>query len=402
MSATAEMNMFSVTVEEFTKELEMQMDEENYDPMLGLGKSGVGKTMSIAELCKKKNIGFCELRLVTMNEIDLLGLPKETPDGRTTYASNDLLPDAKRDGEVGILVLDEITSATSTIRAAAYQLLDSKRALGNYKLPPHWKVVALGNGMSDGGVFSGLESAFISRCISYRIEPDIDCWKHWAVENGVNPSVIAFLSFDRSWFHKMDPDEIATVFPCPRSWTALSKILNAREARKGGTLDEAQVRMLAAGAVGFEASTPFATFYRFNDSVTINPDDIVDGKGIKESGEFGHRKFKVDIDIANMEQQTMYITIQSISKALSDATKNYSIINSDEENLKYLNKVANVVKFFLAIGDVRKDYMITGMQELIANIPNISPMLIDDDLDAILPEYGEFANNASVIFKKQA
>ena len=55
--------------------------------------------------------------------------------------------------------------------------MDSKRALGTYKLPDKWKVISLGNGIDDGGVFNGMENAFLSRAMCYRIEPDLECWK---------------------------------------------------------------------------------------------------------------------------------------------------------------------------------------------------------------------------------
>ena len=267
------MNMMEISVDRFIKEIKLDLEDENYDPVIGIGKSGVGKTMSISELCEELGIGFCELRLVTLTEIDLLGIPT-IENGRTTYASNALLPDAKRDGEKGILVLDEITSCSSTIRAAAYQLLDSKRALGNYKLPEHWKVVALGNGIDDGGVFQGMEHAFLSRATCYRIEPNLDSWMKWAVNKGVNSSITAFLKFDPTALHVFNPDEIASVFPCPRSWTALSKKLNAREKRNGGMLPLEQVELYAAGTVGVKVASEFSGFYSYN-SKTVDPEDIL-------------------------------------------------------------------------------------------------------------------------------
>ena len=187
------MNMMEISMDTFLNEIKMDLEDEIYEPMIGIGKSGIGKTMGIHELTQQLGIGFCELRLVTMTEIDILGIPKEDANGRTTYAANSLLPDAKRDGERGILVLDEITSAQSTVRAAAYQLLDSKRALGEYKLPERWKVVALGNGIDDGGVFQGMEAAFLSRATCYRIEPNADVWVKWAISHDINSSVIAYI-----------------------------------------------------------------------------------------------------------------------------------------------------------------------------------------------------------------
>lgn len=396
------MNMMSVTIDEFIEEVENQLEEENYDPMIGIGKSGVGKTMSIYELCQKRGIGFCELRLVTLTEIDMLGIPTITPDGTTTYASNDLLPRVSRDGEEGILVLDEITSASSTVRAAAYQLLDSKRALGNYKLPKKWKVVSLGNGASDGGVYNSMEAAYLSRAVCYRIEPDLDVWKKWAMNNDVNPSIPAFLTFDNQWFHKMDVDEIASIFPCPRSWVALSKMLNAREKRKGRILTEVEVTMLAAGAVGVEAATPFATFYRFNDEVKITPEQILSGEAIKSTGEVGNRVFKSVVPVSSLEQQTVYITIQSVTKALAEKLKGYSSSMPESKKLAYIKPVVNVIAWAIAMGEERVDYAISTIQDISMSVESFVSIVMDEDgiFDEMLPEFMTFAGKHSIVFNE--
>lgn len=393
------LNMMSITVEQFTDELEMQLEEGNYNPMLGLGKPGVGKTMSIAELCKKRGIGFCELRLVTLTEVDMLGIPTINERGRTTYASNDLLPDVERDGEEGILVLDEITSCGPTLRAAAYQLLDSKRRLGNYILPEKWKCVALGNSIEDGGVFNGIESAFLSRCMCFRIEPDVECWKKWALENGVNPAIPAFITFDRSAFHKMNPDEIASIFPCPRSWVALSTLLNAREKYRGRVLDENEVLLLASGAVGMEVAPAFAVFYRFKENTSIDPEAVLAGTAVKASGTLGNRKFTCTEDMSNVESQVIYLGIQSVAKALNEKLKGYSIVGSDASQKKYVEAAVNVSKWILAISSYRKDYAITAAQDL-TKVKQFSDIVLSSELfEDTLPEWDIFSSqNASVLY----
>lgn len=382
------MNMMELPVDRFCNEIRLEFEDENYNPVIGIGKSGVGKTMSIYEMTQQLGIGFCELRLVTMTEVDLLGIPV-IEDGRTTYASNSLLPDAKRDGESGILVLDEITSASSTIRAAAYQLLDSKRALGNYKLPPKWKVVGLGNGIDDGGVFTGMENAFLSRATCYRIEPDVRAWKSWALTHDVNPSVIAFINFQPDKIHDMKTDGLASVFPCPRSWTALSTKLNAREKRANGKLSPDDVELYAAGTVGMTVASEFAAFYQFNEK-SISALDILAGK--------------VDAhDMADVKPEVVHLTLQSLIKQsnIELAAGRRSEENGDFTS-ECVKRIANMVKWVVDLADVRNDYAISAFTDLASGVKDfVSLVLFNQEFDEICPDFLAFATAKNIVFHAQ-
>ena len=117
-------NLPSITVDTFTKIVEMQFREQNFRPIFGLGKGGIGKTESIMDLAKNKlHIGYVDIRLLLYSETDLKGIPYPSEDHtRTIWLQNDILPTVKKDGPVGILVFDEITSCARSVRTAAYQL----------------------------------------------------------------------------------------------------------------------------------------------------------------------------------------------------------------------------------------------------------------------------------------
>lgn len=404
------LNMMSITIEQFVNELKMDLEDGNYSPMVGIGLSGIGKTMAIHEVTKQLGIGFCELRLVALTETDILGVPT-IEGGKTTWASNELLPYVSRDGQKGVLVLDEITSASKTVRAVVYQLMDSKRRLSNYELPTEWKVVALGNGPSDGGVYTGMEAAFLSRATCYRIEPDLSCWVKWATSHGVNPTVIAFLQFMPDMLHVFDPDEIASIFPCPRSWTALSDRLNSREKRtQNGILSIDAVEIYAAGAVGVEAAPKFSAFYAYNNEA-ISAEDVLSGKVL--SSDYG-------FNVGKISTQVMYITIQNIIKALNDelskqgsgnATSKDSsswflsgdqgAVSSSPEgkySMQMLQRVANVCRFFIKISELRLDYGMTGINELMNSSDKFADIVINDTrFDELYPEFIQWCVDNAVI-----
>lgn len=293
------MNLISLTPRQIVRVLTEAIQTGDYSPMLILGRAGVGKTVTVTDVAKKLGIGYKEMRLVNMSEIDTYGLPavvevdKIGADGKpitdesgnvvkvkkTMYIPPALLPDAEVDGEEGILALDEITSCSRTVRAAAYQLLDSKRALGDYKLPPKWKVVALGNGESDGGVFEGMEGAFLTRCTACRYEADAESWIGWAMNHGINGSVLAYIKNapDRIYMVPPGAEVDGRLFPCPRTWEKLSVKLNAMEEFTGKILSQDDVMIYAGINIGQTLAVEFSAFYAYNMD-TVNPADILDGK----------------------------------------------------------------------------------------------------------------------------
>lgn len=375
------MNMMEVNVETFIRQIREDLEDEIYEPIIGIGKAGVGKTMSIYELTQELGIGFCELRLVTLTEVDMLGIPV-IENGRTTYASNALLPDADRDGEYGILALDEITSATSTVRAGAYQLLDSKRSLGNYKLPAHWKVIGLGNGIDDGGVYQGLESAMISRATCYRVEPDANTWIKWALKNGVNSSVIAYIKWKPDKIHVFDPDAIASVFPCPRSWTALSTKLNRREARtKDGILSIEDVELYAAGSIGVDLAPDFAGFYSYKEEIA-DVNEILNGNAKPMDG--------------STRTEIVHLTIQSIVSTL-DKELNAGRKGLGEFSAECVKRTANAVRWALALP--RLDFKIAMIRDMSASSKLFEELILTDDkFDELCPDFMQFCLENKVLF----
>lgn len=378
------MNMMEINIKQFTDEIRMDLEDGNYDPIIGLGKSGIGKTVSIAELAQELGIGYKEIRLVAMQEQDLLGVP-EVHDHRTSYAANTLLPDADRDGEVGLLVFDEITSCSQTLRAAAYQLLDSQRSVGNYHLPEKWKVVALGNGLGDGGVFTGMESAFLSRATCFRVDVNFNIWKNWATAHDVNKTVVAFLENNKELIHKMNPDDIATIFPCPRSWTALSKKLNAREKRaSNGILSPEQVEIYAAGAIGSDVASSFAAFYAYNRDV-LSVNDILAGR-VKAK------------DMQGIEQQAMYITIREVvsecKKILEQGNTGLGEFTDDAIKI-----AINIIRWVGEASSVRLDYATVALNDMMQGIPQFRDLvLVNEDFSLECPEFTALMDKLNLSF----
>lgn len=349
------LNMKSVTIETGLRLIEEQLEDNDLKPVMLIGKSGIGKTQAIHSLSQELGIGFVELRLVTMTETDIVGVPTVV-DGRTVYNPNDLLPKVSRDGETGILVLDELPSASRGVRASIYQLMDDRK-ISSYALPEGWLIVAMGNGPDDGGVWNGLEHATISKCNCVRVEPDLSVWCDWAVKNDINPAVIGYLQCMTDKLHIMDPESEAGVFPCPRSWVALSRKLNDRERRvKNNVLDKTSVEIYAASAVGMEVASSFSAFYRYKEK-------MVDVIGVLDNGE---------VDMTKIERQTAYLSIHAMAGELRRRlTINPNDIRSMDNVVEWvvnLQKVANLDLAISALSEMGKieefaDYTIDANNE---------------------------------------
>lgn len=394
-------NMPSVGVGRFVREIkELIEDGDVKQPVLGLGKTGIGKTEAIMGICEDMGIGFKEIRLVNHGETDMVGVPiqvdtstglqsgpgSKKEDIVTMFARNGLLPDEKRDGPVGILCLDEITSCGDNMRVIAYQLMDASRGVGDYKLPDGWLVVALGNGPEDGGVFRNLQATLPSRCrYSFDVQPNVDDWKKWAVKHDTHPSILAFLSFAPDMLHSFNPDEEIEVICCPRAWTSFSKTLTKKEARlrkehgENALLSDEDISLYAATAVGEKAARKFMAFYKYNKQ-TINPEDILSGK---ISGKMSTR----------LETEVTHIVAQSLVAQLAKESEleNVVALHSCDKVPKFAQRLANALNWALELGESKMldvTYMIAN--EISKSVPGATEMIVDEDFEKYCPHIMEF------------
>jgi MoxR-like ATPase len=162
-----------------------------------------------------------------MEPSDLRGIPFRNGEV-VEWAVPAILPDAKRHGETGILFLDEITSATPSVSAAAYQLILDRR-LGEYEIPAGWAIFAAGNRQGDRGVTYTMPAPLANRFSHFEFEVNLDDWVAWAYQHGVDERVIAFVRFRPELLFEFDPAHNPMAFPSPRSWEFASRALQKFE-----------------------------------------------------------------------------------------------------------------------------------------------------------------------------
>jgi hypothetical protein len=207
-----------------------------HTPVMLWGPPGVGKSQLVAEVARRQGVPLIDIRLAQMEPTDLRGIPFR--DGRNViWAVPAILPDAARDGERGILFLDEITSAVPTVTAGAYQLILDRR-LGEYRVPDGWAILAAGNRQGDRGVTYQMPAPLANRFAHYEVEPDLEDWVAWAHMRGIDPRLVAFLRFRPDLLFEFDPARYAVAFPSPRSWEFADRAL-AKFGSDAGLLGDA-------------------------------------------------------------------------------------------------------------------------------------------------------------------
>ena len=189
-------------------------------PYMIWGQPGVGKSDLIRQVAKELGISLKDERLSQMDPVDMRGIPFRNEQGMTQWAIPGFLPQEERDGQYGILFLDEINTAPQSVSAAAYQLI-LDRQLGDYKLPDGWMVIAAGNRAKDRAIAIRMSAALSNRFGHGEVEVDINEWMDWAMANKIHTDIIGFLRYKTGLLNDYDPDK--TSFPTPRSWEFLNR-----------------------------------------------------------------------------------------------------------------------------------------------------------------------------------
>jgi hypothetical protein len=215
---------FEVTIDVAADLLEVLTDAGDV-PMLW-GKPGLGKSDIVRQLGARKGRKVIEFHAALREPVDLRGVPVPNHEtGTTKWFVPDELPRVDRDGEFGYLFLDEMNQASAQMQAVLAGLI-LYGTVGDYTLPPGWRVIAAGNRVSDRAAAQRMPTHIRNRLSHVFIVPDVEAWAKWANVNGVAPELVAFVRLRRELIHVM-PQGDENAFPTPRSLTKCGKYINA-------------------------------------------------------------------------------------------------------------------------------------------------------------------------------
>ena len=196
-------------------------------PAMIWGGPGIGKSEIPRQVADEMGVPLIDFRANLFDPVDVRGIPyikqlKETGKRFTSWAVPDVFPIAQRDGERGLLFIDELPTAPPATQNAFLQLLLTKQ-IGEYKLPAGWQIICAGNRLTDAAAVYQMPSPVRNRLAHYELEPTLDDWVQWAYQHNIDPDVISFIQYRPNLLSQFDADEYA--FPTPRAWSMVSKKL---------------------------------------------------------------------------------------------------------------------------------------------------------------------------------
>lgn len=234
------------TLKSVREPLKKVLIESDITPYLW-GPPGLGKSSLIRQLAQELKWDLIDLRLSQINPVDLRGLPVvDRKKELAKWLKPDFLP--RENGKPGILFLDELNLAAPSIQAASYELILDRR-VGNYKFPSSWKIIAAGNREHEASNVFKLSAPLANRFIHFEIQPDLDSWNEWALDNSIDMRIVKFLTA-RPRFLYSKPHDGQKSFPSPRSWEFTSSLIRDIE-------EPILLERLTASAIGDSVAKEF-------------------------------------------------------------------------------------------------------------------------------------------------
>jgi len=241
------------------------------------GEPGVGKSSIAREIARIVGMPLAMLDCPNLDLGDVCMPVIDHENGVTRY-----YPNARfgiHTGEPNVMVLDEFTKAADPVKNMLHPLLEVfMPRLGDVPRPEGSIVYLTGN-LDTDGVGDGLPQHTRQRIVELIVrKPDADDWLAWAVNNGIDTLVMAWVDRYRQClasyldgvkneyiFHPSNPDDNVV---SPRTLEIASRIIKNRHLYDADALEAA-----LAGTAGSSYAASQVSFIEYQDSLP-SPKDI--------------------------------------------------------------------------------------------------------------------------------
>jgi len=195
-------------------------------PVLIKGAPGVGKSDIVTQVAKRTKRELIISHPVVDDPTDYKGLPANV-NGKAEFLPFGNLRAMLEATKPTIAFLDDLGQAPAVVQAAAMQLLLA-RQINGHKISDKIVFIAATNRRQDkAGVTSILEPVKSRFATILELEPDLDDWLMWAINNDMPEQLIGFIHFRPDLLHQPSPTNEIVNHPCPRTIAFAGKLINA-------------------------------------------------------------------------------------------------------------------------------------------------------------------------------
>lgn len=232
-------------------------------PVMVKGAPGTGKTAIIEEAAAEAGADIMVTHPVVDDPTDYKGLPAIV-DGKAAFLPFNNLTQMIEAEKPTVCFMDDLGQACPSVQAAAMQLILA-RQINGHQISEHITFVAATNRRQDRAGVSGILEPVKSRFATIvELEADLEDWCAWALGDGVDPVVVAFVRFRPELLHDFKPSPDIVNTPCPRTVAHVGRLMSL------GLTDFETI----AGAAGEGFATEFVAFLRIWQSLP-SPDAVL-------------------------------------------------------------------------------------------------------------------------------
>lgn len=227
------------------------------------GSPGIGKTTVPIQIARSKGLEVQVIHLPTARVEDF-GIPMIV-DGNVKFSIPEWFPcKGSKHAPKGLLIFDDRNQADTNLQKVLANIVQA-RELNGHKLLDGWSVISTGNRCSDRSGAVRVLAHLRNRETVLNVDVDLDSWTDWAVQNKVNPNVVAFLQNMPKHLNNFDAKN--DINATPRAWVeGIGNILDLWE-KEDTKISDADRLEVFEGSVGKGPATEFNAYLRLKDSL---------------------------------------------------------------------------------------------------------------------------------------
>ena len=260
-------------------------------PVFLVGAPGIGKTAIMEQIAQELNLAYVSYSMTHHTRQSALGLPfivqKEYGGEEysvSEYTMSEIISSVydemeKTGKKQGILFLDEINCVSETLAPSMLQFLQYK-TFGRHSVPEGWIVVTAGNPPEYNDSVREFDIAMLDRLKKIEVDPDFEIWKEYAVNTGVHPSVLSYLSVKPQNFYRITTTVDGKNFVTARAWDDLSTMIELYEENHITADSNLISQYLQDEEIAKDFSNYYSLYCKYQSDYQVNA--ILDGTASQE------------------------------------------------------------------------------------------------------------------------